>query len=506
LVSPVYVGPVKNPFGLSDIGTGSAPALVDIDGDGDLDLFAGRSDGNLVYFKNIGSCAAPHYDARVVNPFGLRGVGSYSVPAFADIDADGDLDAFVTNSAGELKFFQNTGSSTNPAFAPPVENPFGLNPVGRIALGDLDADGDLDVVSLPYSFYSPLFSSQRCDQTWKVQWFRNEGTAHSPSFREGELLAHTPGRGSGVAALALADVDADGDLDLWWGDSILKFAEAMARPMELLPPEPVFAGHRPGDRIAFGEELPFGIEDVGTRLVPAFGDIDCDGDQDILIGEAGGSFYFFENVTQVPPPPPPDCPPIPASGCRAATDGAALRLKDLASDDRDFLRWFFKGRTTEATGNLLGSPADGLTSYSLCVYDESAGSARLVFSVAMPARALCSGRPCWTQERLLGAVKRTFSDRCAPFEYDGLRSTQLVLFRDSLLRVRVEARGENVPLPGPASTRRYFQQDRRVVTQLLRSDVRSAGTLCWEAKFSAPAILNGPERFHDNCSGDGCLR
>jgi len=497
LVSPIYVGPITNPFGLSDIGAGAAPALVDIDGDGDLDLLAGRSDGKFVYFKNIGSCAAPQYDAPAVNPFGLGDVGSYSVPAFADIDADGDLDAFVTNSAGELKFFQNTGSATNPSFAPPVENPFGLTPVGRIALGDLDADGDLDVVSLA----KVSASWSRCGE-WEIQWFRNEGTPNSPAFREGKLRAYTRGCGW-AAAVALADIDADGDLDLWCGDSEIRFAEAIGRPTELSPPEPVFAGRRP---LHSTDEPPFGLEDVGDRPRPAFGDIDCDGDDDVLLGASSGRFYFFENAAQVPPPAPPDCPAVPASGCVAASKRADLRIKDVARDRLDHFDWEFAGRLAELPEELFGSPADGLTSYSLCVYDESGGSARLAFSVAIPARALCSGRPCWEQRKYPWWEKITFFDRCAPpfeHEHDGLRSVRLERFRDSL-DISMYASGENVPLPGPVSTRRYFEQDRRVVTQLLRSDVRSAGTLCWEAKFSAPALRNGHERFRDRCRGKRC--
>ena len=65
-----------------------------------------------------------------LSPFGLTDVGFYSSPSFADVDGDGDLDAFIGNGNGETRFFENTGSTSAPAFSPPKTNPFGLTGVG----------------------------------------------------------------------------------------------------------------------------------------------------------------------------------------------------------------------------------------------------------------------------------------------------------------------------------------------------------------------------------------
>jgi cysteine-rich repeat protein len=125
----------------------SSPTFADLDGDGDLDAFIGERYGNTIYFANTGSSAAPAFAASSANPFGLTDVGSYSSPTFADLDGDGDLDAFIGNGAGNTIYFANTGTSTAPAFAALSANPFGLADVGYDSsptFADLDGDGDRD--------------------------------------------------------------------------------------------------------------------------------------------------------------------------------------------------------------------------------------------------------------------------------------------------------------------------------------------------------------------------
>ncbi len=86
-----------NPFDGVDVGDYSAPSFADLDGDGDLDAFIGAGDGWIYYYRNEGTAANPAFTnvTGSGNPFNGVGVGSNSAPSFADLDGDGDLDAFI---------------------------------------------------------------------------------------------------------------------------------------------------------------------------------------------------------------------------------------------------------------------------------------------------------------------------------------------------------------------------------------------------------------------------
>ncbi len=111
--APAFAAPLTNPFGLADVGFDSSPALADIDDDGDLDAFLGAFTGNTLFFANTGTASAPAFAAPLANPFGLADVGFASSPALADIDGDGDLDAFVGEGSGNTLLFENVATSGN---------------------------------------------------------------------------------------------------------------------------------------------------------------------------------------------------------------------------------------------------------------------------------------------------------------------------------------------------------------------------------------------------------
>ncbi len=56
---------------------------------------------------------------------------TYGDVTFVDINNDGDMDAFVSDSSGNTQYFQNTGTASSPSFAAAVTNPFGLSESDR---------------------------------------------------------------------------------------------------------------------------------------------------------------------------------------------------------------------------------------------------------------------------------------------------------------------------------------------------------------------------------------
>ena len=94
-----------------DTGRYSTSTFADLDDDGDLDLVVGDWYGTLNYYENTGSRSQPNFTERTftANPLGGIDVGWLSVPTFADLDNDGDLDLVVGEWDGTLHYYENTG-------------------------------------------------------------------------------------------------------------------------------------------------------------------------------------------------------------------------------------------------------------------------------------------------------------------------------------------------------------------------------------------------------------
>jgi len=95
---------------------GIYPTFGDIDGDGSDDMIIGNSDGTLLFFRNT---AAPHNDPVYASPqlyYKNIKTGTFSTPQLFDLDKDGLKDLIIGEHNGNLSYYKNTGTATDPAF------------------------------------------------------------------------------------------------------------------------------------------------------------------------------------------------------------------------------------------------------------------------------------------------------------------------------------------------------------------------------------------------------
>jgi hypothetical protein len=274
------------------VGKGSTPSLADLDNDGDLDAVIGEEEGTLNYFENIGpNSNEPLFAEQTdsANPLDGIDIGTNSHPVLVDIDADGDIDAFIGEKNGTMKYYQNTGTATNPNFVeqtgttnPLNEVNLGLNTYSRAAFVDLDLDNDFDVFIGNYA-------------SGTLDYYQNQGTPNAPNFVK-QTEEHNPLNKVDVGQNSIPtfmDFDNDGDFDVFIGESdgIINYFENTGTVNA-----PKFIARTQSAN-------PFANVNVGSDSAPYLVDSDHDGLVEAFIGENNGTIQHYEytNITNALP-------------------------------------------------------------------------------------------------------------------------------------------------------------------------------------------------------------
>ena len=299
--------------------------------------------GRLFLYRNIGTADAPAYELADSDYLSFSQYGDQAsafIPTVGDLDADGDLDLIVgvNNgfSDGALAYLENTAGAGNAAtFATPIFDWQGIDVGQRAApeLVDLDRDGDLDLLI--------------GERTGQVNYFPNQGTAADPEF----LPLNDPVNNQFLGAI---DVTAPGSTS---GRSVPRALQFEDRTL-------LFVGNRAGvvrqyevdeTLLAGGAfevlDETYGNIQVGEEAAPAFADIDDDGIFELLVGNIRGGFSGFRTqlTTNGEPVGTTALPPV--DGLRVYPNPAAEALTVEWGDD--------------ATAQLILSDALGRTLQNL---------------------------------------------------------------------------------------------------------------------------------------------
>lgn len=305
------------------------PAIDDFDGDGDIDILSFDLLGTTIpYYKNLSvengfSCDSFIYEENTVCwghfkesnsdnsiqlNFMCKGNASLSnqsslgtnlhtgsTLAVFDEDEDGDMDLLLGDVAYDnLIFLENGGSSLVadmisvasdfPSYNIPIKVP--IFPASFYL--DVDDDGLKDLLVSP----NASSSSVNKDCVW---FYKNNGNTNSKfELEKKNFLVESQIDYGSYSNVTFFDHNADGLLDMIVGNGFI-YDEFGGTDASLYYYENT--GTLTDPAFTFVNDNYEGIGSFNREYVnPTFGDIDGDGDDDMIIGEADGALHLFSNI------------------------------------------------------------------------------------------------------------------------------------------------------------------------------------------------------------------
>ena len=300
---------VTGAAGLGGGGFTTSAAFVDYDADGDLDLYVPYYNGFSI--EGNKRCNAPSGDRDYCGPtayFPLpdrlyrnegggrfrdvsreSGIASASAAglgvASSDFNLDGLLDIFVANDQTPNFLWINRGDGSfeeSGLISGVAYNEDGAVEASMgVAAGDFDNDGDDDI-----------FLTHLRDQTNTLYLNDGEAAFDDATIRFGLDIPSVPSTGFGSAWF---DYDNDGRLDLFSANgSIMQAAKPSGDPFPYGERNQLFRNDGKGFRDVSREAGPE-LERVEVSRAAAFGDVDNDGDTDILLANCNGPVRLLLN-------------------------------------------------------------------------------------------------------------------------------------------------------------------------------------------------------------------
>ncbi len=281
-----------------DLGTSANVTVFDENADGRPDLVLGNNDeytpdngldSRLRLYRNVtpegGAIAFELVDEDYLGMSAFQTTGWAFAPTFGDLDDDGDLDVVIGNRDGKLFYGENTAGPGNPAAFAQLVFAWQDLDAGQFSkpfLADLDRDGLLDLLVGGFD--------------GRVRFYHNIGTPTEPAFA--------------------SDPAAPGNLLQLGGFTTNKPGVSTGHPSPWVVQNAAYTLILTGNRTGQLEAYRFGIDsaytenytlltkevdslDLGGFSNPGLGDFDGDGKLEFVIGNQRGGVSFYRSNLNV---------------------------------------------------------------------------------------------------------------------------------------------------------------------------------------------------------------
>jgi len=308
--------------------TDDIPGLIDVNGDGDMDILAfGNFATSVEYYENqsvergfgadsllfdgdfLDLCWGKFLEGALSNTISLAsckmggmqgseaGRHAGSTICVFDKDGDNDMELLLGDIAyNTMIYLQNGGDSANanmvsydtifPAYNTSINMP--VFPAAYII--DADDDGVNDLLVAPNARGS--FRNIK-----NVMWYKNVGSNTNYDFRyqTDSLLVNDMLDFGANSKVAVFDYNGDGLQDIFIGNDAYYTQQFQTSKAQLALLENVGTANAPAFKLVTDDYA--NISNFLLRqLQPAFGDLDGDGKKDLLLGDATGYMHLFKNT------------------------------------------------------------------------------------------------------------------------------------------------------------------------------------------------------------------